>query len=69
MNFAVSLTGGRMRGVRMPAAGTLDTARDTFVEQVLAGDLSAATRATVGRATQTAHAVALLVGSPEFQRR
>ena len=53
MNFAVSLTGGRMRGVRTPAAGDLETARDTFVDQVLAGDLSAATRSTVARATQT----------------
>ncbi len=69
MNFAVSLTGGRMRGVRTPSAGDLDTARDTFVDQVLAGDLSAATRSTVARASQTSQAVALLVGSPEFQRR
>ena len=69
MNFAVSLTGGRMRGVRTSSPGNPDTARDAFVDQVLAGDLSAATRSTVARATQTSQAVALLVGSPEFQRR
>jgi len=36
---------------------------------VLAGDLSAATRSTVAKATQPAQVVALLLGSPEFQRR
>jgi uncharacterized protein (DUF1800 family) len=69
MNFAVSLTGGRMRGVRTSPAGDLEAARDTFVDQVLAGDLSAATRSTVAKATETPQVVALLVGSPEFQRR
>jgi uncharacterized protein (DUF1800 family) len=69
MNFAVSLTGGRMRGVRTPPAGDLDSARDAFVDRVFAGDLSEATRSTVGKTTQTSQAIALLVGSPEFQRR
>jgi uncharacterized protein (DUF1800 family) len=69
MNFAVSLTGGRMHGVRTSPAENLETARDTLVDQVLAGDLSAATRSTVARATQAPQAIALLVGSPEFQRR
>jgi uncharacterized protein (DUF1800 family) len=69
MNFAVSLTGGQMRGVRTSPVGTLEAARDTFVDQVLAGDLSAATRSTVAKATETPQVVALLVGSPEFQRR
>jgi uncharacterized protein (DUF1800 family) len=69
MNFAVSLTGGRMRGVQTSPAGDLEAARDAFVDQVLAGDLSAATRSTVAKATQTPQVVALLVGSPEFQRR
>ncbi len=69
MNFAVSLTGGRMRGVQTSPAGNLEAARDAFIDQVLAGDLSAATRSTVAKATQTPQVVALLVGSPEFQRR
>ncbi|MEP6916251.1 MAG: DUF1800 family protein, partial [Acidobacteriota bacterium] len=76
MNFAVSLTGGTLRGIR-PAAGetpadgavTVEAARDVVIEQVLGGDLSASTRSTVDRATQPAQAVALLLGSPEFQRR
>jgi uncharacterized protein (DUF1800 family) len=76
MNFAVTLTGGRMRGARPSAAAgsvtvpvTLETARDTIIDQVLAGDLSDATRSTVAKATQPSQAVALLLGSPEFQRR
>jgi uncharacterized protein (DUF1800 family) len=69
MNFAVSLTGGRMRGVRTSPGENLETARDTFVDQVLAGNLSAATRSTVAKATQAPQAIALLIGSPEFQRR
>jgi uncharacterized protein (DUF1800 family) len=69
MNFAVSLTGGRMRGVRTSAAGDRDSARDAFVVQVFADDLSQATRSTVAKTTQTSQAIALLVGSPEFQRR
>jgi uncharacterized protein (DUF1800 family) len=69
MNFAVALTGGRLRGIAAPSAAGVEAARDGFVEQVLAGDLSPATRSTVGRATETSQALALLVGSPEFQRR
>jgi uncharacterized protein (DUF1800 family) len=44
-------------------------ARDTFTDQVLGGDLSSSTRATVEKASRPAQAVALLLGSPEFQRR
>ncbi|MFL6279199.1 MAG: DUF1800 domain-containing protein, partial [Vicinamibacterales bacterium] len=72
MNFAVALTEGRVRGVRAPiSAGgeTIDAARDEIVDRVLAGDLSSATRETVGKASRPSQAVALLLGSPEFQRR
>jgi len=95
MNFAVALTDGRLRGVRVPfadprrasapnavvdpagsvsapqapRAGSLDAARDAIIDQVLAGDLSSSTRATVAKASTQAQAVALLLGSPEFQRR
>jgi uncharacterized protein (DUF1800 family) len=65
MNFAVALTAGPRAAV-----GTdLSSVRDGFAEGVLAGDLSDATRATVVRASQPAQALALLVGSPEFQKR
>jgi uncharacterized protein (DUF1800 family) len=72
MNFAVALTEGRMRGVRAPTIAdgrSVDNARDEIAEQVLAGDVSASTRATVAKASRPAQAVALLLGSPEFQRR
>jgi uncharacterized protein (DUF1800 family) len=69
MNFAVALTGGRLRGIRTAAGGDHGDARDAFVDRILGGDLSAATRSTVAKATQPSQAVALLVGSPEFQRK
>jgi uncharacterized protein (DUF1800 family) len=72
MNFAVALTEGRTRGVRAPTIareGAIDGVRDEILEQVLAGDLSSSTRATVAKASRPAQAVALLLGSPEFQRR
>jgi uncharacterized protein (DUF1800 family) len=72
MNFAVTLTEGRMRGVRAPTIahdGSVDGAGDEIAAQVLAGDVSASTRATVAKASRPAQAVALLLGSPEFQRR
>jgi uncharacterized protein (DUF1800 family) len=72
MNFAVALTDGRMRALRATAATPLasaDAARSTFTDQVLAGDLSDSTRTTVARASTAPQAIALLLGSPEFQRR
>jgi uncharacterized protein (DUF1800 family) len=57
MNVAVALT----RGVR--------TSAGDIVERVMAGDLSESTRSTIGRADTPARAVALLLGSPEFQKR
>ena len=64
--------GGRGREGQVPLdAGdrTLDTARDEIVDQVLAGDLSSSTRDTVAKASRASQAIALLLGSPEFQRR
>jgi uncharacterized protein (DUF1800 family) len=72
MNFAVALTEGRMRGTRVPTpehGPSLDAARDEMAEEVLAGDLSTSTRETVAKASRPSQAVALLLGSPEFQRR
>jgi len=72
MNFAVALTDGRLRGLRAPASlvdAPLETARDTIADEVLAGDLSSSTRTTVEKASRPSQAVALLLGSPEFQRR
>jgi len=72
MNFAVALTDGRLRGLRAPTSllnAPVETARDTITDEVLAGDLSSSTRTTVEKAARPSQAVALLLGSPEFQRR
>jgi uncharacterized protein (DUF1800 family) len=69
MNFSVALTNGRLPGVKMPSAGSLDAARDPVVDDILAGDLAPSTRATVAKASTPAQAIALLLGSPEFQKR
>jgi uncharacterized protein (DUF1800 family) len=72
MNFAVALTDGHLRGLRVassPGSNAIDTARDTITDQVLGGDLSSSTRTTVAKASRPSQAAALLLGSPEFQRR
>ena len=72
MNFAVGLTSARVRGLRgvsERAAGQLPVSHETIVSQVLASDLSESTKATVGKATTGSQAVALVLGSPEFQKR
>jgi uncharacterized protein (DUF1800 family) len=72
MNFAVAMTQGGLRG-RTPGSpqspAGLETARDTLSRTVLADDVSESTRATIARATAAPQAVALLLGSPEFQRK
>ena len=72
MNFAVSLTTLRNRGGRANA-GTMSAdpaaARDALVAAVLGGDLSAETTATIAKANQAPQAIALVLGSPEFQKR
>jgi uncharacterized protein (DUF1800 family) len=68
MNFALALAGDR--GGRGPIASSSRPIRpDDVIANGLAGDLSDATRATVAKATTDAQAVALVLGSPEFQRR
>jgi uncharacterized protein (DUF1800 family) len=72
MNFAVSLTTPRFHGGRANAAAASEdpaTTRDALVANVLGGDLSAETTATIAKAEQTPQAIALVLGSPEFQKR
>lgn len=71
MNFAVALSSGRMRGRQADAAigGTAEDARRTLLATALAGDVSAATSSTVAKAMTAPQAVALILGSPEFQKR
>jgi uncharacterized protein (DUF1800 family) len=70
MNFAVALASGRMRGIR-PATFSQEAseASASIVSGALAGDLSETTSATVAKATAPPQAVALVLGSPEFQKR
>ncbi len=75
MNFAVSLTASRQErgaGVR-PLQGRSGArpsiTSDALVASALAGELSETTAATVAKAATTSQALALVLGSPEFQRR
>jgi uncharacterized protein (DUF1800 family) len=65
MNFAVLLTSGRQPG----ALGIATIAGDQVVASSLAGDISEPTASTVAKATHPSQALALVLGSPEFQRR
>ena len=77
MNFAVALTSGTLQAGRRgtaPAprqrrAAERGATADQIVDDVLGGTLSAATRATVARASEPAQVIALLLGSPDFQKR
>ena len=72
MNFALSLTEGRLGGGRQingsPAAAPPQNG-ESLIALSLAGDISTATRETVAKATTPAQAGALVLGSPEFQKR
>ena len=61
MNDALALASGRMPGVSVPNAPS--------PESVLTGNLSDTTRATIAKAATAQQALALALGSPEFQRR
>jgi len=61
MNDALALASGRMPGVRIANAPP--------AESVLAGNMSDTTRATIAKAAMPPQALALALGSPEFQRR
>jgi uncharacterized protein (DUF1800 family) len=71
MNFAVSLTAGTLRGVRPAAERDSDAnaAAENLIAGALAGDVSSSTRATVARASTASQAIALVIGSPEFQKK
>jgi uncharacterized protein (DUF1800 family) len=77
MNFAVSLTssgqgpreaGGNRPLLRRTGGGPTVTS-DDLVASALAGELSESTAATVAKAETSSQALALVLGSPEFQRR
>ena len=72
MNFALALTSGRMRGLGAAAPSSLpmtEEARRTLLAVALGGDVTPSTAATVAKATTPTQTMALILGSPEFQKR
>jgi hypothetical protein len=73
MNFAVALTSGQMQALRGGSipyrTSTPDDVRQDLFATALGNDVSESTSATIGKATTAAQAVALTLGSPEFQKR
>ena len=72
MNFALALTEGRLSAGRRynpVAATTPQPSSESLIALALAGDISPATQSTVAKATTAAQAGALILGSPEFQKR
>jgi uncharacterized protein (DUF1800 family) len=74
MNIAVALTHGRMRGVGAPTlpaveGDTPEAQAKAMARALLLREPSAATLATVARASTPREMAALILGSPEFQRR
>jgi uncharacterized protein (DUF1800 family) len=74
MNFALALTEGRLgEGIRRranrPTAAAPAQNSVSLIALALAGDVSATTQATVAKATTATQAGALILGSPEFQKR
>ena len=62
MNAALTLARG-------PGSAPRDETIRTVVSEILAGDLSPATLTTIARASEPAERLALVLGSPEFQKR
>ena len=73
MNFAVALASGRQLGagprLQPERAPSRPVTSETVIASVLAGDLSPSTSSTVGKEATEPQALALVLGSPEFQRR
>jgi uncharacterized protein (DUF1800 family) len=62
MNFALALASNKVRGILVPE--TPQSASD-----LVGGELSESTRATIAKAGSAPQVAALTLGSPEFQRR
>jgi uncharacterized protein (DUF1800 family) len=69
MNFALTFVASRSDDARGFSQDATEQARTYFIDRVLAGDLSAATSATLAKAVDPRQVTALALGSPEFQRR
>jgi uncharacterized protein (DUF1800 family) len=71
MNVALNTASERARAVSIPAARYTDIValRADLIRDALGGNVSATTRATIEKATTPEQTIALVLGSPEFQRR
>jgi uncharacterized protein (DUF1800 family) len=73
MSYAVALTRGEILDVRLPGTGAVpapDTAKAaTLQQEVLGSGVSAATRDSVKKQAEPQAMLAMLIGSPEFQKR
>ena len=73
MNFGLSIVTNQQRAIRVNTAAlapdTGEATRNTLIDAVLAGRISPSTSATLAKAPNPAQLLALLLGSPEFQKR
>ena len=69
MNFALALSGGRLRAVRINPGADAASAAGTLRARILANDVSEATAEAVATASTAPQAVSLILGAPEFQKR
>ncbi len=73
LNYALALTGGQVQGVKIPQRETTDL--DALLQQLIGGEVSAGTRQTLQEQIKAdnnpdaAKIAALIIGSPEFQRK
>lgn len=68
MNFALDLASNKMRGVIVDSRESIVESRELIAES-LVGEMSESTRATIAKAASEPQMIALVLGSPEFQRR
>ena len=70
MNLALELADPNGRAIAVPGLrGDLAALRTQLVSEALGNVLATDTLATISKATTTRQMVALVLGSPEFQRR
>lgn len=73
MNFGLQLVSNQQRQIRVNtlslAPDVSAATRDKLADDVLAGQISPSTSATLAKATSSPQLLALLLGSPEFQKR
>jgi uncharacterized protein (DUF1800 family) len=76
MNFGLALANNRINGTNVSLSksnGDQSKVMDEYLKQLLAGDISAATRETLLKQLQpsdaTTKVVGLILGTPEFQRQ